>query len=88
METSSRSQLDQARAAFSRGDYASARQLAAPLSRDPASDQAADDSAERDAIQQEARELLVRLTPHRITKLFFALTLLLLCAVTFFAYSR
>jgi hypothetical protein len=86
METSPRSQLDQALAAFARGDYAHARRLAAPLV--DTSHSAEDAESDDASISQEARELLVRLTPHRITKLFFLLTLALLTAVTFFAYSR
>ncbi len=84
METSHRSQLDQAKDAFARGDYASARRLATPLTHTtgPVEDD------EQASVEQEARELVVRLTPHRITKLFFALTLLLLSFVTLFAYSR
>lgn len=79
-------QLQQAQAAFARGDYKSARRLATPLAR--ASGPAATDAAEQASVEQEARALLVRLSPHRLTKLFFALTLLLLCIVTAFAYSQ
>jgi len=76
LDTSDQSQLEQAQAAFARGDYASARRLAAPL------------VSASSPLAEEARALLVRLTPHRLTKLFFALTLLLLCVVTAFAYSQ
>jgi len=74
--TPEESQLQQAQAAFARGDYKSARRLAAPLVN------------ESSPVEQEASALLLRLTPHRLTKLFFALTLLLLCVVTAFAYNQ
>jgi hypothetical protein len=71
------SALDQARAAFERGNHEQAQALAAPL--------AASDDKE---VAKQADELIKKMSPAPLGKVLFLLTGLLLLAVTTFAYTR